>query len=145
MIKLSMNKAVFVDTSAWIMLLNKSERLHEDAAGIYTEKLKGVLLLTTNMVVGETYTWLRKKVGFAPAYDYLCAINRKATLGQVEILYPDRALEKEAANILERFKEHQFSYADAVSFAAMQKNGIKKAFAYDHHFLAAGFEVINRL
>jgi len=140
-----MNRAVFVDTSAWIMLMNKSEGLHEDAALIYNTELDGVFLVTTNMVIGETYTWLRKKVGFAPAFRYLSALDRKEKLRQIAIMYSDAALEKEAVNILEQFKGQAFSFADAVSFAVMQKNGIRKAFAYDRHFLVAGFELINRL
>jgi predicted nucleic acid-binding protein len=140
-----MNKAVFVDTSAWIMLLNKSEELHEDASSIYNNLLEGVFLVTSNMVVGETYTWLRKKVGFAPAFRYLSALDRKEKLGQIAIMYSDAVLEKEAVNILEQFKDQVFSFADAVSFAVMRKNGIRKAFAYDRYFLVAGFELMNRL
>jgi len=145
MTRLSMNNAVFIDTSAWIMLLNKSEGFHEDASSIYNDILESVFLITSNMVVGETYTWLRKKVGFASAFRYLSALDRKERLRQIEIMYSDAILEKEAVNILEQFKDQAFSFADAVSFAVMQKKGIRKAFAYDRHFLVAGFELINRL
>lgn len=145
MTRLSMNKAVFVDTSAWIMLLNKSEELHEDASSIYNNLLEGVFLVTSNMVVGETYTWLRKKVGFAPAFRYLSALERKEKLGQIAIMYSDALLEKEAVNILEQFKDQDFSFMDAVSFTLMRKNGVRKAFAYDRHFQVAGFKLLNRL
>lgn len=40
---------------------------------------------------------------------------------------------------------HLFSYADAVSFALMQKEKINDAFTYDRHFLTAGFTTINYL
>ncbi|MDO9534835.1 MAG: PIN domain-containing protein [Bacillota bacterium] len=140
-----MNKAVFIDTSAWIMLLNKSEGFHEDASSIYNDMLESVFPVTSNMVIGETYTWLRKKVGFAPAFSYLSALDRKERLRQIAVMYSDAILEKEAVNILAQFKDQSFSFADAVSFALMQKKGIRKAFAYDRHFVVAGFELINRL
>jgi predicted nucleic acid-binding protein len=46
----------------------------------------------------------------------------------------------QAEKILRRYADQEFSLTDAASFALMQEQGIKKAFAFDRHFTIAGFE-----
>jgi len=139
-----MSKRLFVDTSAWIMLLNQSEQHHREAVKTYNE-LQNNRMVTTNLIIGETYTWLRKKGSFQIAIKYLQSIKRKADLKQLEVIYSDLSLEQQAVRLLEKYQDHQFSYADAVSFCAMQNLGIKEALAYDPRFMVAGFKVINEL
>jgi uncharacterized protein len=136
-----MSKRIFIDTSAWIMLLNKSESGHQEAVRIY-EDLNRIGLITSNLVIGETYTWLRIKTDFQIASDYLHTVRRKSELRQIEIIYADYLLEQQADLILEKYADQRFSYADAVSFCIMQNLKIKKAFAYDRHFITAGFQLV---
>jgi hypothetical protein len=51
-------------------------------------------------------------------------------------------LEFKAEKILEKYQDQDFSYTDAVSFAAMREFKIGKAFAFDSHFSTAGFAII---
>ncbi len=51
-------------------------------------------------------------------------------------------LEFKAEKILEKYHDQDFSYTDAVSFAAMHELKIGKAFAFDSHFSTAGFVTI---
>jgi len=138
-----MNKQVFVDTSAWIMLINKSEQYHHEAVNIYS-MLQQVKLVTSSYVLSETYTWLRKRNNFKSAFSFLQSIWRKVELNQLDLIYTDAALEKQAGQLLEKYAEHEISYADAVSFAIMKKIGIKAAFAYDKHFSIAGFGLVDQ-
>ncbi len=55
MTRLFMNNLFFVDTSAWIMLVNKAETYHQAAVGTYNEMSKATFVIS-NLVVGETYT-----------------------------------------------------------------------------------------
>ncbi len=139
-----MNKLIFVDTSAWIMLINKSETDHQAAVQIYG-KMSKATLVTSNLVIGETYTWLRKKIGCDKALEFLNAIDQKHELSQVKIIYSEPALEKQAVQLLDKYRDHDFSYADAVSFSIMRNLGVKQAFTYDRHFLSAGFDIVNDL
>jgi len=136
-----MNK-VFIDTSAWIMLINKGEKFHTQALNVYRHKLLNYLMVTSNLVIGETYTWLQRKAGTDLALDYLRSIQEKEALKQLNIIFSDAKIENQAFQILNRFKEHAFSYVDAVSFAIMKKEHIKDAFAYDKHFQIAGFRLL---
>lgn len=40
------------------------------------------------------------------------------------------------------FDDHDFSFADAVSFAVMTDRGIREALTLDRHFSVAGFRVV---
>ncbi len=139
-----MNKLMFADTSAWIMLINKSEADHQAAVEIYG-KMSKATFVTSNLVIGETYTWLRKKVSYDKALEFLNAIDQKNELGQIQIIYSEPVLEEQAVQLLEKYRDHDFSYADAVSFSIMRNMGVKQAFAYDRHFLTAGFDIVNDL
>ncbi len=57
-------------------------------------------------------------------------------------VYSDAALEQQAEEILARYADQDFSLADAVSFAVMRRRKTTEAFAFDHHFLIAGFTLI---
>ena len=57
-------------------------------------------------------------------------------------VYSDAALEEQAEQILARYADQDFSLADAVSFAVMRRRTIAEAFAFDRHFLIAGFILI---
>lgn len=43
---------------------------------------------------------------------------------------------------LERFEDQDFSLADAVSFELMQREGLAEAFAFDKHYVVAGFRLL---
>jgi predicted nucleic acid-binding protein len=57
-------------------------------------------------------------------------------------IYSTPELEGEAQEILRRYKDQDFSYTDAVSFALMQREGIEEAFAFDAHFRTMGFLLV---
>lgn len=43
---------------------------------------------------------------------------------------------------LERFHDQDFSLTDAVSFELMKREGLTEAFAFDRHYLVAGFTLL---
>ena len=49
---------------------------------------------------------------------------------------------KQALAVLARYQDQDFSYTDAVSFAIMERLGIRTAFAFDADFRIYGFEVV---
>ena len=95
--------------------------------------------VTTNLVVSETYTFSRNEIGFATAWDFL---ERTGQTPRLDIVMSDPVLEAQARRLLVKYHDHDFSYADAVSFAVLRQLGIKDAFAFDRHFEVAGFTKI---
>ncbi len=134
-----MANGIFVDASAWIAVTLKTDNNHEAATQVYPEILSNYArLVTTNLVVAETYNLIRYKMGHAPAMQYLDRL-KSARLDQV---YSDALLEGRAIAILRRYSDQDFSYADAISFALMQERGLQEAFTFDHHFAVMGFRHI---
>ena len=120
------------------MLLRSSANAHHEEAA---SALRGLLalpivLVTTNHVVGETYTLLRVTRGYNACRTFLESLDQTRRLERV---FVSQDLEGRAFAILDRYHDHDFSFVDATSFAFMRAERIRHAFAFDSHFAAAGF------
>ena len=128
---------VFVDTGAWIALQDSEDRLHGAAADTFPALLQACgSLVTTNCVVGETYTYLRMEEGYAAARRFVDGLGDTAKL---ERTFVTDAVARDASQILHRSAEHPFRFVDATSFALMRQERIRYTFAFDAHFRTAGF------
>jgi predicted nucleic acid-binding protein len=133
-------RTVFVDTGAWFALADRSDQYHDQAIGIYPELLRGYQkLVTTNLVVSETYILVRRALGHREAMTFLESIEASP---RVIKIYSDESLEAAAKDILRQYEDQDFSYTDGVSFAAMMQKEIEEAFSFDQHFRTAGFRLI---
>jgi uncharacterized protein len=131
---------LFVDTGAWFALADRSDQHHDRAVDIYLNLLRRYHhLTTTNLVVAETYIFIRRALGHQSGIDFLQNI---AASPRVIKLHSDSVLEEEAEGILQKYQDQDFSYTDAVSFAVMKQHGISKAFSFDQHFVTAGFALV---
>lgn len=131
---------IFVDTGAWIALADTGDRFHSAGVSEYPRILRqSGRLVTTNLVIAESYNLLRRRLGHAQAIHFLDSLRQSLRLVKI---YSDHALESEAESILRRYDDQDFSLADAVSFAVMRVRGISQAFAFDRHFLVAGYELV---
>jgi hypothetical protein len=128
---------IFVDTGAWFALQATDDRHHRRARSALPEILSRFqALVTTNHVVGETYTLLRTVKGYRHARRFLDIVGESPRLER-HFVSPDR--EHEAVALLHRYAEHPFSFVDGTSFAVMRHERIQCAFAFDVHFAIAGF------
>lgn len=137
-----MSSALFVDTGAWYAALSPTDKWHDEAARL----LKGVSkrkvsLVTSNLVVGETYTLLVVTRGHDAAWRFMDVLGLSARL---EIARVEPEIEREAWAILKRFSDQDFSFVDGTSFALMRKRKLQRAFAFDRHFATAGFVRVPR-
>lgn len=133
-------KVLLVDSGAWYALADRSDRHHWQAIEFYRQIFKDFQqLITTNLIIAETYTLIRRSLGHAPGVSFLN--NLSASL-RVMTVFSDREIEENAQEILRRYKDQDFSYTDTVSFALMRQKDISQAFAFDQHFKTAGFEVL---
>lgn len=134
---------VFVDSGAWIALTIERDAHHNIAVDEYRQLVaRSVSLITTNLVIGESYALIYRFGGHEPAIRFLGMLRRHPALTK---LYSDAHLEDEAEVLLTRYADQNFTFVDAVSFAAMRSRGMTEAFAFDHHFQVAGFTVIPSL
>lgn len=129
---------IFVDTSFWVSLRLGRDRHHSQAAALLSEHGDGALL-TTTLVVGETWTFLNRRVGHAAAVDFLDRVEASPRLDIVSVASDHEA---EAFAFLRRRDEREYSYVDATSFAVMRGLRVRRALAFDGDFSAAGFDEV---
>lgn len=138
--KTAMSREVFVDSGAWIALSDTRDKYHGQAVDQFHSLLEDRSgLITTNLVLAEVYTLIRRTGGYKPAMRFLRSTRESIHL---EVIYSDRDLEDGAEEILRKYKDQDFSLVDAISFALMRERGIERAFAFDRHFIVAGFQLI---
>jgi predicted nucleic acid-binding protein len=122
---------IFVDTSFWVAIRDghnhEAQRLLSGANNP---------LVTSNLVRGETWTFLRRRIGHAGAMNYLDSLDRSERL---EVISISSELEDRAWAWLRKHDERAYSFVDATSFALMRSMKIKDALAFDGDFSAAGF------
>ena len=126
---------IFVDTSFWVALRNRSDSHHPEARELLSSP-DVPPLLTTNHVIGETWTFLRRRAGHASAVAFLDEISRSERLAIEHVSEP---LESQAFRWLRGHDEQEYSFVDATSFQVMSASRINSALAFDGGFTAAGF------
>lgn len=132
-----MPRKVFVDTSGWFALLDKDDRHHERAWKVFPDLLTRFDgLVTSNHVIGETYTLIRFSLGHEKAWGFMELLEGSKRL---ERLFTPENLEAQAFGILKKYADQDFSFVDATSFAWMESLKIRDAFAFDRHFSVFGF------
>jgi uncharacterized protein len=135
-----MASELFVDASAWIALTETDDKHHKEAQKAFTRAVQDYdKLVTTNLVVAETHAILRRDLGHSSSMQFLDGTRKSLRLNYV---YANEELEGKAVEILRKYRDHAFSYTDAVSFAVMKQGGITDVFAYDEHFRVMGFRVV---
>jgi len=128
---------IFVDTSAWIALVDKDDSHHKEAASSYPSLLKNHRnLITSNFVIAETYIIILNELGHKLAIDFLEKLKASPRILKI---YSNEDIEAEAEPILVKYSDQDFSYTDAISFVIMKRQKIRKAFSFDKHFVIAGF------
>jgi hypothetical protein len=132
--------SLFVDSSAWYALSDYDDKHHDSASIFLSQVLRSNnRLITSNLIIGETYTLLRARLGYREAWEFLARVG--ASL-RIEIIFINEIIESKAYNLLKRFRDQGFSYVDGTSFVLMQERKLIEAFAYDKHFLSAGFTML---
>jgi predicted nucleic acid-binding protein len=126
---------LFVDTSFWIALFQPTDGRHTTAVQA-AKHVAGARLATSNAIVSETWTLLRRRAGHAKAWAWLDRVRADA---HCRIERVTLEVEEEAWSWLRVHDERPCSFVDATSFALMRRLRIREALAFDSDFAAAGF------
>jgi predicted nucleic acid-binding protein len=122
---------MMVDTGAWYAVADRSDRHHPAAKRFYLEHALRGSLVTTDLIVAETWTLLSAHLGRAAAVTFWSTLRETRTP-----IITLEAVDLEAAwHIAQAFEDQTFSFADCTTFAVMQRQGIEEAFAFDAQFL----------
>lgn len=128
----------FVDTSAVLAYLDAGDARHKRAdAGWHALLDSGAPLLTTNSVLSETFALVQARLGI----EAVEAFDRKMT-SAIDVIWVEESLHRAAVIALLAARRRGLSLVDCVSFEAMRRMGITRAFAFDRHFEQHGFESV---
>jgi len=137
---------IFLDTGFVFALFVEGDKHHARVREVfegYRGRLLQDIVLTTNHVISETVTLLRKRSHPDPRARHRLAVEvgeqlLAGTLGRVY-----RTSEDEERAAFAHFKKHQdqdYSFVDCLSFVVMEKLGMTEALAVDpdfeHRFIA---------
>lgn len=132
-------QALFVDTAAWIGLEVANDQNHHAALRFRERSGAAYRWVTTNWVIWETVTWLRRGVDHAAAVRFG---ERVWASGWLDIVSVTSDHEAGAWKIFRRYRDKDFGFVDCTSFAVMQALNIEVAFSFDVHFRQAGFQML---
>ena len=131
---------IFIDTSAWIAIQDRSDENYRKAMAYKDELFKSKKrMVTTNYVLDETYTLLLFDVGYRPTVRFKNQLDELISTGIVVLFHITPAIEREAWKVFEQFnQDKRWSFTDCTSKVVMDKIGILEVFAFDKHFVQMG-------
>lgn len=128
---------VFVDTSAWISLIDTDDQSHATATQKVEELVQqNVRFVTTEFVLLEVADGFSRPKNRAAAIAYLNGLRQMAW---VRILPLEQRLLREAWALYCRRIDKDWGLTDCTSFVVMEREAITEAFTSDRHFEQAGF------
>ncbi len=133
---------IFVDTGAWIALLNQRDQHHHDAVVMFNNlQQQQIRLLTTDYVIDETATRLRYDTNHSLAVQFLNRIDLFVETEVLTVAEIDEMVFTEAKTLFSQYDSARLSFTDCTSFVICRVNNITEAFAFDHHFTIMGIEL----
>ncbi|GAB4251546.1 type II toxin-antitoxin system VapC family toxin [Deferrisoma sp.] len=125
----------FVDTSAFLALLDADEASHPAVRGAWVDLLETrAPLLTTNYVLVETHALVQRRLGLRALRCWV-----EDLLPVVRVLWVSEEEHHAAVRALLAMGRRAVSLVDCVSFEAMRSRGVRRAFTLDRHFREQGF------
>ena len=135
-----MNQIVFVDTSAWLALINKSDVFHVKAKNIRDILLRdNIQFVVTDYVVVEVANSLSKIPWRSSAIQLINSIQLSENIRVVEI---NKEIYNEAWGLFSNRTDKEWGLTDCASFVVMKRYAITVAFTNDHHFEQMGFNIL---
>ena len=128
---------LFVDTSAWLALNDRSDQFHALAVEKLARIRAGrISLVTSDYVLDESVTIIRLRASHAAAVIFGQSILGSSVIDLIPVGSDDRLA---AWEIFKKYADQDFSFTDCTSFALMRKLRLKTAFTFDGHFSLIGF------
>ena len=126
----------FVDTSAFIAILDKNDDHHARAKMAWLRLLKEKCeFVTTNFVLLETIAIIQHRIGI----DAVQAFN-SAIYPLLNIVWIDKNTHDNGINSVLVAGRKKLSLVDCISFNVMRQTDLQHEFTFDKHFSQQGFK-----
>ena len=136
-----MGKLIFLDSGGLIAYFVTKDAYHSRAVSAIRRTLRaGGRFLTTNYVFDEVVTRVRRRGGYVASRRVGGEILKSKVITRI---YVDQELEASAWDLYEKYHDHEFSFTDVVSFAVMDRAGLRDVLTFDDDFKRVGYAVVN--
>jgi predicted nucleic acid-binding protein len=129
---------VLFDTSGAFALIIPRDQFHRQARA-FVGGARNLRLHIPEVVLGETYTTLRRRQGYQVAMRWVDGVLRSSTI----VLHRPEPDDYESAwSVLREYAGVPLSYADASVVALGRATGIKDVFSFDTDFASCGMRLV---
>ena len=130
--------SVFVDTSAFLAVLDADDAEHEQGRTTWEHLLTGgEVIVCSNYVLVEAFALVQRRFGIEAVRVFqedICPI--------LAIEWVDESEHRAGVAAVLAASRRRLSLVDCVSFEVMRRLGVHRVFCFDSHFEEQGFECI---
>ena len=130
------NPEAYVDTSALISFLDKSDSFHFLFRRLFADPPK---LVTTALVVAEGHAWFLRRFDQTRALQFLAFIEE---LKPLRVLPATPKSLSDSADIIRRFRDQDLTLVDALGLQVMSERRIATCWSTDFHLGLAGATLV---
>ncbi|MBI2906329.1 MAG: PIN domain-containing protein [Chloroflexi bacterium] len=131
--------SVFVDTSAFLAVLDADDDSHPPASRVWEELLQRAEdLLCTSYVLVECFALVQNRLGMGAV-----RVLVEDILPVIRVHWVSPEEHQAAVSTLLTVGRRDLSLVDCVSFNSMRRLGVPEAFAFDRDFVEQGFRLLD--
>jgi predicted nucleic acid-binding protein len=126
----------FIDTSAFLAILNAGDLQHPKAAAVWRRELSSdTRFTTTSYVLLETIALLQHRIGMEAV-----RVFEREVVPAVDVEWVDAGSHRAGMSAMLAAGRKTLSLVDCVSFEVMRTLGLTRCFTFDRHFARQGFK-----
>lgn len=133
----------FLDSGFFIAWAVRKDEYHDSSQqALVSFKTNKTRLYTSNYVLQETITRIIYKAGFATAKLFIDRVSELETAGLITVIWIDRLLHQESLKILQKYRDHPFSFVDVSIIAVVKRLKLERIYTTDSLLRQTGLNVI---
>ncbi len=130
------NPKAYVDTSAFIALVDRSDTYHPLFRRLFADP---PALVSTALVVAEGHAWFLRRFDSNRALQFLAMIEEMTPLSILSIGASEQA---KATTVLRQFSDQSLTLTDAVGLHLLRSQRIKSCWSTDFHLGLTGVPLV---
>ncbi|HHM01728.1 MAG TPA: PIN domain-containing protein [Caldithrix abyssi] len=134
---------VFIDTSAWLAILNPDDGSHEKARAYYAGLLeRGARLFTNNIVLDETLDRLKREMGNKVAMEFMAIIDEGVLSLSIRLDWISRRVRRSAIEYLLSSRNDDLTLNHFYILETLRRKRIDIVFSFDRALRAFDFPIM---